>query len=123
MKALLTCLTVILTAVFSMAAVAEQYVIWAGGVSQEERDAAPNEGIKLEFFEEGGPYLANIQVQIKDDTGTNVVNTVCPGPWLIVDLPEGKYKVIATRANGEEEIVNIDTGDNTKTYGFMFSAI
>ncbi len=40
-------------------------------------------------------YLAEVQLQIMDSKGNEVVNTKTDGPFFLADLPLGKYQVIA----------------------------
>lgn len=52
---------------------------------------------KTEVNENGSSeeYLADVQLQIVDQKGNAVVNTVTEGPFFLADLPFGTYKVIA----------------------------
>lgn len=100
---------------------ADDYIIWSGGISAEERAQAPTRGTKIVFFEEGGPYLADVFVTVTSESGANLVSSNCPGPWLILNLPTGKFKVTARRQNGEEQGVRIDTTSGIKEYALMFA--
>jgi len=70
---------------------AQSPIIWTGGITLEEREAAPAGGTRLEFFVTGGHYLSSIQVVVTDDSGREIVNTTTTGPWLILDLAPGTY--------------------------------
>lgn len=40
-------------------------------------------------------YLAEVQLQIKDNKGNVVVDTLTEGPFFLADLPFGSYQIIA----------------------------
>lgn len=70
-----------------------------GGVGDEERaalerDAAYN--VKLVAVAQTGQYLADVDVKIFDATGAPVVATRTDGPWLMAELPPGRYRLVAT---------------------------
>ena len=98
----------------------EKHVLFSGGISLEERAAAPAEGTKLEFFAGGGAYLSDVHVVVEDSSGTELVNTVTAGPWLILDLPEGTYNVQASLSSDEVQSGMIEVGGTTQQYGYMF---
>lgn len=113
-------LTLILTLTALPALAAQSPVIWTGGITLEERDTAPTTGTRLEFFVTGGNYLSNITVTVTGSNGQQLVSTVTEGPWLILDLAPGSYRVQATRGNGDTQggTINV-TGDGGK-FAFMF---
>lgn len=117
-------LTFIFTAVFTAtvlpAMAAQSPVIWTGGITLEEREAAPAGGTRLEFFVTGGNYLSAIQVVVTDSGGREIVNTTTAGPWLILDLAPGTYRVQATRRNGDVQGGNIEVGGDGGNFAFMF---
>lgn len=103
----------------------DNYVIWSGGVGIDERATSPNlkDHIKLVFFENSGPYLANIAVTLTDASGRQVAEQIVNGPWLILNLPDGKYTVTATRiSSGERQRVSFEAGDSGQEIALMFSA-
>lgn len=116
-------LIVLLVTLASFVGVAEnrELVLWSGGISEEEREAAPAEGTKLVFFVKSGNYLADIKVSVKDQSGREIVNTVSTGPWLVLDLPDGNYSVVAQRSNGDIQSIRIsvDSGGASE-FGFVF---
>lgn len=100
---------------------AQSAVVWTGGVTEEEREAAPNRGTTLEFFVTGGSFLSAVQVIVKErSSGREVVNTTTTGPWLILDLPAGDYSVRAQRENGQAQGGNITVAGDSGKFGFMF---
>lgn len=95
-------------------------VIWSGGITVDEREAAPTEGTKLEFFVSSGSYLSKITVSIKDSGGREVVNTVTDGPWLILNLQPGTYTVMASRQNGDTQGGEINVTGGQEMFSYMF---
>ncbi len=76
-----------------------------GGVGQLDQQAmkanARQHDLMLTFAESPGAYLADVAVQIRDPRGNAVVDTTCPGPLMLVDLPrEGRWRITA-QFNGE----------------------
>lgn len=43
-----------------------------------------------------GAYLADVQVRIRDSKGSLVLDHRLDGPWLLVDLPQGRFVVEAS---------------------------
>jgi hypothetical protein len=90
-----------------------QYV--SGGIGSDEsqslRAAMPQYPLALIFASpEAGnvaAYLADVQVAITDSAGKTVLNTKSDGPYLLVKLPPGKYKVSAN-AGGKIQTHDVD---------------
>lgn len=101
-------------------AFAQDPVIWNGGITLEERATAPTEGTKLVFFVKGGNFLSDVRVEIRDASRKVVVDTVTKGPWLILDLPQGRYSVRATTKGGEAQGGYIDVTGGRQEFGYMF---
>ena len=79
----------------------------SGGLGQEEaiaiRHAAPYYSLALEFLLKAKPkdeYLSDVRVQIRDANDKLVLNATSNGPFLLANLPDGKYTISAQR-NGE----------------------
>ena len=70
-----------------------------GGFGDNESEAfkaaMADYSVGMVFSESGGAYLADIPVQIKGAGGTNV-DIKAAGPYLLMNLPEGKYTAIAS---------------------------
>ena len=79
--------------------------VWSGGVGEEERLAAPAGNVKIELFQQGGKYVADAELVIRDldHQKAVVVREQMKGPWCIVNLPNGNYSAIAIRANGDRQ--------------------
>lgn len=104
----------ILLALFTALAFGQDYIVWSGGVSEQEREDAPTGTTKLVFFKESGPYLASVDVEVRSESGNELVSTTTRGPWLVLDLPDGQYTVEARRENGDTESASfqVDGGEN-----------
>lgn len=114
-------LMIVTAGLISTPLLAQSPVIWTGGISEQERAEAPTTGTRLVFFVSAGNYLSNIAVRITDSNDREIVNTTTAGPWLILDLPAGRYNVQATRSNGDEQGVQIEVVAGTDAeYGIMF---
>ena len=55
----------------------------------------PLEVICMEKVDGADSYLADVKVQIVDTKGNTVLDVVTEGPYLLVSLPRGSYKVNA----------------------------
>lgn len=79
----------------------------AGGIGTEEVDAmrqqAPAYSLQLITAARTGAYLANTHVRIVNAGDALVLDTTIDAPWLLVDLPAGRYTVRATHASGTVE--------------------
>jgi hypothetical protein len=61
-----------------------------------------------------------VQVSIKGADDREVVNTVTDGPWLILNLPNGRYSAQASIAPGNVQSGFFDVDGSNRKYGFMF---
>jgi hypothetical protein len=71
-----------------------------GGIGQPEAEAikaqAAGHDLMLTFATATGAYLADVQVSIADARGHVVLDGVCDGPIMLVDLPSaGTWRVSA----------------------------
>jgi hypothetical protein len=71
-----------------------------GGVGEDEagymKQQARNYDLALTFATRTGDYLADVDVNIKNAKGDNVLQTKCDGPMLLVNLPKsGTYRIRA----------------------------
>lgn len=112
-----------LTALLSSPVLAQNPILFNGGISEEERATAPTTGTRLVFFVRAGNYLADVRVTVRAADGREVVSTVTSGPWLILDLPPGRYQVVAALENGETHSLAIDVDGQPREFGFMFSSV
>ena len=97
------------------------YIIYSGGVGLEEREQAPANGTRLVFIDDTGDYLSDIHVVIRDSNGNELINTMTSGPWLVLELPQGRYTLRAERGN-DAQGGYIEGGTGTREYVWMFSS-
>ena len=81
----------------------------SGGISSDEADAmkaaAVSYPLSLELAVAGqqrSPYIADARVEIRDQQGNAVLDTTTEGPFLLVRLPSGTYK-LDVQWNGAEK--------------------
>lgn len=59
-----------------------------------------------------GAYLADVNVRITDAGKKQVLEHAMAGPWLLVDLPPGRYEVEASfRGERHSRATRIEAGD------------
>ena len=100
-KALVPALAVTLLIPFAASAQATRTM--SAGVGEDNRVVDSGYSVRFEFAEVTGPYLANVNVLVKDAGGETMVDTVSEGPWLFADLPAGDYYVVATDQAGAKQ--------------------
>ncbi len=68
------------------------------GVGLEQREAAENvpHTLRLEFAQADGHYLGGVEASLSDAGGSEILAVRCPGPWVLLDLPDGTYRVSAS---------------------------
>jgi len=73
-----------------------------GGIGHDEalamKHAESQYPLSMEFVEKAKPhdeYLAAVAVTVKDHKGKTALDTISDGPYLLADLPAGKYTVHA----------------------------
>lgn len=87
----------------------------SGGIGESEsiamKEAARNYTLMLTFASQPtGSYLADVEVSIKEKSGSPVLESVTGGPILLVQLAPGQYRVSAV-SNGETVDKTVDIGD------------
>jgi hypothetical protein len=80
----------------------------SGGVGEGERDelhALSNQfNLRLLFAMQGsGDYLADVQVNIMDESGKTTLNAQSQGPWFFAQLPPGAYRVQVSVLNQTQQ--------------------
>ncbi len=76
------------------------------GVGAESRED-PRWGefpAKLVFAAKNGGYLSRVVTRITDGQGRTVFVVQDCGPWLLIDMPKGSYRVTATAEDGQGRI-------------------
>ena len=91
----------------------------SGGIGTDEEAAIRGEMSKypltLEFAERARPspeHLAGINVTIKDQSGRTELDTISDGPYMLVQLPAGKYRITADE-NGRTQTRNVVVAAST----------
>lgn len=57
--------------------------------------------VKLQFAAANGDFLGDPDVTVTDSSGKQVFTAQCNGPWVLIELPAGSYKVHATGQKGQ----------------------
>lgn len=88
----------------------------SGGIGADEaaamQSASAQYPLTIEFVRNDarghGAYLAGVKVVISDMHGQTQLDAVADGPFLLVQLPEGKYRIFATdEGQPKQQIVTI----------------
>jgi len=87
----------------------------SGGIGESEsiamKEAARDYTLMLTFASQPtGSYLADVEVSIKDISGSPVLESLTGGPILLVQLALGQYRISAV-SNGETVDKTVDIGD------------
>lgn len=82
-----------------------------GGIGRSEIESMDAEKGKYSLWivtaaRVSGAYLADVDVSISDAKGSKVFERTLQGPWLLIDLPLGRYEV---RARVGQETVSRTT--------------
>ena len=93
----------------------EEFV--TGGVGGEEQAALkerlPQYSLWIQTAAKAGPFLSGASVTITDQAGRVVLDTPLDGPWLMVKLALGEYKVTVTYGGRtEQRSTRIHVGDH-----------
>ncbi len=90
-----------------------------GGVGQDEVNAMEHAKgkypLSLEFVQHAKPrdeFIANVAVTVTDKSGNVVLDTTTDGPYLLADLPNGKYTVAATDEGGKSIVKHVTVSPN-----------
>lgn len=85
----------------------------SGGIGEDEaRAIGQAQGYNLHMTFSVGPeskYIPDVDVTVQNASGQTLLTLEDAGPLVYVQLPPGKYKVVATR-NGEERHDTADVG-------------
>ncbi|MCC2656210.1 MAG: putative exported protein [Panacagrimonas sp.] len=99
-----------------------------GGIGSDESEAIKAQfskyAIALTFatMQNGhNVFLASVPVKILDASGATVLDVTTGGPYLLVDVPPGKYQVVATH-QGREQRGAVEVGpDRRAERSFVWS--
>jgi hypothetical protein len=73
--------------------------------------------VRLEFAAANGDFLGDPAVTVIDGSGKQVFQAQCNGPWVLIELPAGGYKVHATGQKGQyakDFTISVKAGGQTK---------
>lgn len=73
--------------------------------------------VRLEFAAANGDFLGDPAVTVTDASGKQVFQAQCNGPWVLIELAPGSYKVHATGQKGQyakDFAITIKAGSQTK---------
>jgi len=94
------CLCLLLASLAALAQAAEPPAYVTGGVGESGRAelTAIQEqfSLKLVFAAHSGAFLGAVNVDIVDSAGQSLLSAVSDGPWMLVNLPPGRYRISAT---------------------------
>lgn len=97
----------------------------SGGVSHEELTAlhAQKDGYSLWVITAAlrtGAHLADVRVAIRDDKKQLVFDRRLDGPWLLIELPLGRYEVEASLGNEvQKRATTIHRGDHHQAFFYF----
>lgn len=80
---------------------AVRYACTGVGASSREDPRWTAFPAKLVFAAGDGGYLSEVATRITDARGGVVLEVTDCGPWLLVELPKGRYSVSATAHDGQ----------------------
>lgn len=100
----------------------------SGGIGSEESAALkaqfPKYALALTFasVQNGhNVFLADVPVKILDASGSTVLEVTTDGPYLLVDVPPGKYEVVATHGGKEQRASLQVTAGRTTERAFSWA--
>jgi hypothetical protein len=73
--------------------------------------------VRLEFAAANGDFLGDPAVTVSDASGKQVFQAQCNGPWVLIELAPGRYKVHATGQKGQyakDFDIAVKSGGQTK---------
>ena len=97
----------------------------AGGFGIEEREeleqARRDFRLRVTTAARGsGAYLSGVRIRIADASGRGVFDREVAGPWLLIDLPPGRYAVRASlQGETSEQQVTIGVADRREIYFYF----
>jgi hypothetical protein len=98
----------------------------SGGVGTESQDRlnslTKEFNLKLVFAMKSGGYVSGARVTLADAGGKTLLDTSSEGPWLLVKLPSGRYRVMATLSGKTIERKTAVNAANLKTLDFRWSS-
>ena len=90
----------------------------SGGVSDEERESLQAQRARYSLWivtalRKTGEYLSAVRLKITDANRKVVFDAALDGPWLLIDLPLGKYSIEAQLdGQSQQRQTTIHPGDH-----------
>ncbi len=90
----------------------------SGGVSDEERESLQSQQARYSLWivtalRKTGEYLSAVHLKITDSNRKVVFDAALDGPWLLIDLPLGKYSIEAKLdGQSQQRQTTIHPGDH-----------
>ena len=80
-----------------------------GGIGLDESQAMETESrgfsLRLRTAARGsGAYLADVDLTIRDAQGHEVFHRQLGAPWLLIDLPPGRYEIVGVNGSAASRI-------------------
>ena len=88
-----------------------------GEEAAEEETAFPHT-LKVVYAQDDGKYLGDIAIVLTQG-GKTLLETRCPGPWLLANLPDGVYDLRSTY-EGRTQSGQIRVGGSDKQVTIRF---
>jgi hypothetical protein len=88
----------------------------SGGIGKDESEAmkraASRYSLSIEMASTASPraqYVSDVKIDIRDQRGATMLSTTSDGPFLLANLPPGRYSINAER-NGKSQQRNVVVG-------------
>jgi hypothetical protein len=93
------------------------------GIGTDQREAAANvpHTLKLVFAEPDGQFLADVTTRVTDSGGNQLLHLICGGPWLMLDLAPGTYRIDA-EFEGQSKSVSVTVGTGRREQLITFAS-
>jgi len=65
-------------------------------------------------------YLSDVEVVVTDTKGTQWLQNMCEGAWIVMALPAGEYELACTYGDATETRQVHVSGENTRTEYFFW---
>ena len=82
----------------------------SGGIGKDEstamKQAASRYSLSIEMVSTAGSraqYVSDVKIDIRDQKGTAVLGVTSDGPFLLANLPPGRYTVTAARNGASQQ--------------------
>jgi hypothetical protein len=82
----------------------------SGGIGKDEstamKQAAPRYSLSIEMASTATPraqYVSDVKIDIRDQKGAAVLSVTSDGPFLLANLPSGRYTVSAARNGASQQ--------------------